>query len=80
MGCRRAEQGGVLSGPRQVPLSAGQTRRLHWVCGWGRAHICPPLPPEVVFGRGTHQKLTTHSLELFKDFLEGRSTPPTGVE
>ena len=47
--------------------------------GEGRTRVLL-LPPEVVFGRGTHQKLTTHSLELLKDLLEGRSTPPTRVE
>lgn len=32
-GSGRAERRGALSGPGQVPGSAGQMRCLHWVCG-----------------------------------------------
>lgn len=69
----------VLQSP-WTGASGRSDKVLSRVCGVEKGSTHCPAPSEVVFGRGAHEKLTTRSLELFRDFLEGRPTPPTGAE
>lgn len=70
----------VVLRPPWAGASGRSDKVLSRVCGVEKGSTRCPAPSEVVFGRGAHEKLTTRSLELFRDFLEGRPTPPTGAE
>lgn len=77
VGCGRAQQDSALAVPGQVPR-AGRVRRPHWGCSTGKGGTrCPSAPSQ---GCSWHRSpLQADHEELFRDFLEGRSTPPSGA-